>query len=488
MRAAIAIAAVVAGLFSLPGARADEIQDAVTNVTETKAHPFVIVEFDLKQADGRGGREVKLQGTIVSEDGLVLVSGSKLVEPPVGDSYAKPTEFSVRFPGDEKLEAEFVGKDDELNLALLRILPEEGEEATKYEPVPFAEDVNIIPAEQLIAVRRLGKVDDDLLTFGVFRVTNVIPRPGLPTEYRVTGNLGSFQSCPIWAFRDDNELHLVGFVASSSLTRGRGGYRFVDGRLERVPSGGGSPGHPLRILDAQTIQEFLAEPTRFTRRDCWLGVTGLQALTKDLAEALGIENPGGLVVGRVGEESPAEKAGMKAEDVIVAVDGEALDTVEDQDIASFAKSMRRAKAGDVRTIKVLRRKGEEHVEVELAVTLDEAPLSENEVSEYHDIAFGLKLKPLTRDFLERGHLSLDLVGVRVTSVESASWAYIAGIRTGDVIQKMVLKRCDDLDAYKEIMASLHETRDSEVCYNVLRSRKSLFLCVRPDWNLVEALK
>ena len=35
---------------------------------------------------------------------------------------------------------------------------------------------------------------------------------------------------------------------------------------------------------------------------------------------------------------------------------------------------------------------------------------------------------------------------------------------------------------KEIMAELLQTRDSEVCYNVSRERKSLFLCVRPDWS------
>ena len=170
--------------------------------------------------------------------------------------------------------------------------------------------------------------------------------------------------------------------------------------------------------------------------------------------------------------------------MIVEVNGEAIDTAKDRDIASFQRQVRLAKDGDKMSFRVIRSGGEALREVSLEAALEEAPLSENEVPEYHDEQFGLKLKPLTRDFLERSRLSVDMKGVRVISVDSASWASIAGIRSGDVIRKMVMKPCDNLDQYKTIMKDLLETKDSEVCYNVMRTRKSLFLCVRPDWETV----
>ena len=57
--------------------------------------------------------------------------------------------------------------------------------------------------------------------------------------------------------------------------------------------------------------------------------------------------------------------------------------------------------------------------------------------------------------------------------------------TDVAVSRRELKPCPDLAAYKEIMKDLIKTRDSEVCYNVLRQRKSLFLCVRPDWDVVK---
>jgi serine protease Do len=306
----------------------------------------------------------------------------------------------------------------------------------------------------------------------------VIPKPGLPPEYRLLGNLRGLEGCAVYTL----DAKLVGLVTQGTQRRG-GGFRIVNGRVERIPPGE-SGGGPTRILDSETVGEFLADPTRFARRDCWLGVSGLQALTKELAEAFGIETPGGLIVGKVGEGSPAEAAGLKPEDVIVALDGERLDAEKDRDIASFNRTVRRAKAGEEHQLTVLRPGEDGYAEVTLAVTFQESPLKESEVADYHDEDFGVKLKPLTRDFLERSRLPLDTKGVRVTWVESAGWASIAGIRSGDVIQKMALKPCPDIETYKAIMGELLKTRDSEVCYNVIRSRKSLFVCVRPDWSTI----
>jgi len=462
-------------LFLPAGAQADEVQDAVTKLLAERTAGQLTVEFDVKKTDGTGGRKVSLQGLLVSADGLVLVTQANQVDPQPGSGNAKPEDIKVEFPGEKKVGATFVGKDDEQNLALLRI--EKDDLPENLVPLTFDPDAAMTPGQQLVMLKRLGKADEHMVPFHVVRVSTVIPRPGLPTEYRVLGGWGGMMGCPVYTL----DARLAGFLTQGN--QGRASWRMVNGRFERVPAPDG--GGPTRILDARAIAEFIADPKRFERRDSWLGVAGIQALSKELAEAFGLEKPGGLIFGKISEKSPAEAAGLKPGDVLVSLDGKPVDAQKDKDIASFKRTVRRAKAGERHTLKILRSGEGGYKEHLFEVAFEEAPLKQTEVPDYHDKDFGLKLKPLTRDFLESNRLPLDSKGVRVTWVEPAGWASIAGIRAGDVINKLVLKPCPDLDAYKAIMADLMRTRDSEVCYNVTRARKSLFVCVRPDWSTIE---
>src|SRR5690606_583193 len=56
----------------------------------------------------------------------------------------------------------------------------------------------------------------------------------------------------------------------------------------------------------------------------WLGAS-LQAVTADIADSLGLKRPTGALVRSVTSGSPAAKAGLKAGDLITAVDGQTVD-------------------------------------------------------------------------------------------------------------------------------------------------------------------
>ena len=62
-----------------------------------------------------------------------------------------------------------------------------------------------------------------------------------------------------------------------------------------------------------------------TRRG-WLGVR-IQEVTKEIAEAVELEKPEGALVASVGEKSPADKAGIKAGDIILEFDEKKIDTM-----------------------------------------------------------------------------------------------------------------------------------------------------------------
>ncbi len=88
-----------------------------------------------------------------------------------------------------------------------------------------------------------------------------------------------------------------------------------------------------------------------TRRG-WLGVK-IQTITPEIAESLSLGNPEGALISDVVPTGPAEKAGIKAGDVITAIDGEAVDSPGD-----LARAINNKKEGDV-TLTVIRNRSQQ---------------------------------------------------------------------------------------------------------------------------------
>ena len=87
-----------------------------------------------------------------------------------------------------------------------------------------------------------------------------------------------------------------------------------------------------------------------------IGVSTME-LSKQLAEFFGIASGHGVLVTSVSSDGPAAKSGVKAGDVITAVDGEAVDSPGD-----IARLINRKKDGDV-TLTVVRNKSEQTIRV-----------------------------------------------------------------------------------------------------------------------------
>jgi predicted metalloprotease with PDZ domain len=87
-----------------------------------------------------------------------------------------------------------------------------------------------------------------------------------------------------------------------------------------------------------------------------IGVTSMQ-LTKQLADYFGISDGKGVLVTSVAEDSPAAKAGLKAGDVITAIDGETIEGAGD-----LARGINKKKDGDV-TLTIIRNKNQRTITV-----------------------------------------------------------------------------------------------------------------------------
>src|SRR5262249_15991446 len=94
------------------------------------------------------------------------------------------------------------------------------------------------------------------------------------------------------------------------------------------PNGGGSVGIGF------AIPSNLAKPVIAALRDKggiergWLGVQ-IQAVTPEIASATGLDRDEGAIVAAVQPKSPAEKAGLKSGDVILAFDGKDVPHMHD---------------------------------------------------------------------------------------------------------------------------------------------------------------
>ena len=86
-----------------------------------------------------------------------------------------------------------------------------------------------------------------------------------------------------------------------------------------------------------------------TRRG-WLGVR-IQDVTKEIAEAVELKKAEGALVASVGEKSPADKAGIKAGDIILEFDGKKIDTMR-----TLPKVVANTKVGKNVKLKVWRNK------------------------------------------------------------------------------------------------------------------------------------
>jgi len=167
---------------------------------------------------------------------------------------------------------------------------------------------------------------------------------------------------------------------------------------------------------AKTIMERLIKHGRVERGQ--LGVF-IQDLTPDLAKSFGLDRATGVVVPKVVPGSPAEKAGIRTGDVILEVDGKAVNDA--QHLKNLVASLPIGKQVDV----VVLRRGKK---LTLKVTI--APQAAGAEGSLE--AYGFDVQNLTPELRRRLGYQ-DAEGVLVASVRPGSPADAAGLRPNDLV-------------------------------------------------------
>ena len=167
----------------------------------------------------------------------------------------------------------------------------------------------------------------------------------------------------------------------------------------------------------------------------WLGAYGLEPMDRDVAKFLKLEAQSGAVVSEVLEGSPAEKAGLKDRDIILALDGKPLPQLKpDRVVVTYIeREIERRAPGDTFALTVLR--GGERVELK-PVLGEEPKLLREAMRKYFDRLGFTAREFVYGDSIDRHVKNADATGVVAHFVKPSSPASIAGLRLDDWVKEI----------------------------------------------------
>ena len=263
-------------------------------------------------------------GVIVSREGFILTN-SHVVE--------GVTEIQVTLHDGRTVPGKIVGSDPETDLAVVRI------SASGLTPITFGQSEQLRVGDIVLAigdpfsvgqtvtmgiVSAVGREIGAANPFGSFIQTDAAINPGNSGGALVDGN-----------------GNLVGI--NSLIFSRSGGYQGI--------------GFAIPVSLARRIMEQIIETGAVTRG--WFGVE-VANITPELAESLGLSGTRGAIVGGIERGSPAERAGIRLGDVIVAVGERNV-----QDLTATLNAIADIPPGKTVQVKVARK----NQEVTLAVTV-----------------------------------------------------------------------------------------------------------------------
>jgi serine protease Do len=205
---------------------------------------------------------------------------------------------------------------------------------------------------------------------------------------------------------------------------------------ERQSSG---VGFSVPINVAREILPQLRDKGKVTRG--WLGIQ-IQSVDEEMAKSLRMKEAKGAIISQLTPGGPAEKAGLKAEDVIVAAD-----THKVQDNGDLSRYIASKPPGASVQLNLLRAGAEKTLTVTLGTFPDEP--GEVEAGEARKGKLGMSLQNLTPTLAERLELPRGTKGVVVREVEAGETAEQAGLQRGDVIVSVDGKEVATVDEFEQ---------------------------------------
>jgi serine protease Do len=448
----------------------DKLSPAVVNVATTRAaggdnkkrnaprnQPGGSLEDmwrDFLERQGPPRRLTSLgSGFIIDAAGYVVTNNHV-----IGDA----DEISVTLQDDTTFKATIVGKDSKTDLALLKL--DLGNRKTPLPTVKFGESDKSRVGDWVMAIGNpfgLGGT----VTVGIIsarsRSLNGPYDDFLQTDAAINqGNSGG----PMFNM-DGEVIGINTAIISPGSTGGSVGIGFA------IPSN-------MAKVVVEQLREF-----GHTKRG-WLGVR-IQTIDEDMAKTLAMDKPHGALIAEVTPGGPAEKAGIKARDVILTFDGK--DINESRKLSRVVADTRVGIEVDValwrdgkkQNLKVKVGELDESDQPQTAsssknndngLDQDRTPKGKDQPSVVD--SFGFTLAPLSGELRDKFDIPKTTKGVVVTKVNDGGIAAEKSIRPGDVIVDI---NQNEIRTPEDFATRVKEARDSK--------RKSVLLLIDRQGDL-----
>ena len=392
--------------------------------------------FGMRQGPAPKQKSTALgSGFIISSDGYI-VTNNHVVEG------ADKVTVNINGSNSDPLPAKIIGTDADTDLALLKV------ESSK--PLP---------------VLKFG--DSDAMEVGEWVVA--IGNPfGLNNT--VTAGIVSAKGRDIHAGPFDNFLQ-----TDASINPGNSGGPLINMKGEvigintAISANGQGIGFAIPSSLASKVINDLREGKKVSRG--WMGVT-IQDVKPDMAKALGLKDASGALIGSVLPDEPADKAGLKAGDIIVRVGKTDIHSASE-----LTRSVADLKPGTKTEITVMRNGKELTRTVTLGERASHTSLAQNDSDS--TVSLGVGIRPLTPEDARALQLSKDVKGLLVVNVRNGSPAAEAGLRSGDVILSANLTPVTSTDELSSIVKKEGKERGA-IMLQVNRRGEVFFLTVSLD--------
>ena len=158
----------------------------------------------------------------------------------------------------------------------------------------------------------------------------------------------------------------------------------------------------------------------------WLGI-GSQEVTPELASSMNMAQPAGVLVNSVHSDSPAAKAGLRVGDVIVAINGRAI-----EDAQSFHYRVATLPVGSTATFGI-QRKGQKSDIPVILIAPPETPARERTTVTGNNPLAGAVIENLSPAVIEENNIHGIEHGVVITAIKDGSVVQNIGLQPGDVV-------------------------------------------------------
>ena len=435
--------------FSFSGL-AERVKPAVVNISTTKTYkgrgdfsspfgrspfggPFGDDFFDRFFGD-IPQREFKQRslgsGFIISNDGYIFTN-NHVVE--------KADKILVKVSDDKEYEAKIIGTDAKTDIALIKIKPN-----------------NSLP------VVEIGDSDKVKVGEWVIAIGNPF---GL--EQTVTAGIVSAKGRVIGAGPYDNFIQ-----TDASINPGNsGGPLFnMEGKViginTAIVAQGQGIGFAIPMNMAKSILADLKTKGKVTRG--WLGIS-VQDITDEIAKNLNHKDKSGALVSDVFKGDPADKAGIKAGDIVTEINGKPIKDTHDLLLTIAAMHV-----GEQVSIKALRDGKEMMFQVVVAERKDKADMVSAKESKGY---FGIAAQEITAEISRQLGIPRE-AGVIVTAVANGSPADEVGIQPQDIIIQVNKVKVASIKEYNKEMKKAADKKS--VTLWIMRGKSKFFVSINID--------